>query len=73
MLLHHCDCRGSEVPTLTNGQQPHSPVRSLQQVVPEAQLLLLSHLTSVAVLGLVRALSLVNQGMTFEPLEQEDL
>lgn len=54
----------SDVQTLTSGQQPHSPVCSLQQVVPEAQLLLSSHLTSLAASGSVMALSLVNQGIT---------
>lgn len=37
--------------TLTRGQQPHSPVFSLQQVVPVGQLLLSSHLTSVRAPG----------------------
>lgn len=62
----------SDVRTLTRGQQPHSPVCSLQQVVPEAQLLLSSHLTSVTAPGSVRALSLVNQGMAWGPFEQEE-
>lgn len=62
----------SGVRTLTSGQQPHSPVWSLQQVVPEAQLLLSSHLTSVTEPDTVRTLSLENQGITREPLEQED-
>ncbi len=61
-----------EEQTLTSGQQPHSPDCSLQQVVPEAQLLLSSHLTSVTAPGSVRALSLVNQGTTWGPFEQEE-
>lgn len=60
------------VQTLTSGQQPQPPVCSGQQVVPEAQLLLLSHLTSVTPLGSVKAPTLVNQGTTWEPLEQEE-
>lgn len=37
--------------TLTRGQQPHSPLFSLQQVVPAGQLLLSSHLMSVTAPG----------------------
>ena len=58
--------------TLTRGQQPHSPVTSLQQVVPVAQLLLSSHLTSVTAPGSVTALSLVNQGTEWAPREQAE-
>lgn len=56
--------------TFTRGQHPHWPVGSLQQVVPEAQLVLSSHFTSVALGASVVASTLVNQGMTTEPLEQ---
>lgn len=66
-------CLESEQHTaLTSGQQPHSPDGSLQQVVPEAQLLLSSHLTSVTASGSLSALTLVNQGTTWRPLEQEE-
>lgn len=39
------------VRTLSSGQQPHSPLFSLQQVVPAGQLLLLSHGMSVTAPG----------------------
>lgn len=39
------------VRTLTSGQQPHSPLFSLQQVVPAGQLLLSSHGMSVTAPG----------------------
>ena len=57
--------------TLTNGQQPHSPVVSLQQVAPEAQLLLSSHLTSATALSSARDCSFLYQGTLRVPLVQE--
>ena len=52
--------------TFTSGQQPHSPVSSLQQVVPDAQLLALSHFTSPS-MPRCTALSLENQGRHWSP------